>query len=293
MSIFRQPLVQFLLGGIVLYGLLLASNAGGQGDEGDKNITVTQASLLTYLQFQDKAFDAAQARELFNSLDDEARARLVDEYVRDEIMVREAVDLGLDENDDVIRQRLIQKMDFLFQGFADDMAAPDEDVLADYFAANKDRYQEPAQATFTHIFFNVRDRDRDTAQKQAQDLLSTLNTENVPFEAAGRYGDRFFFLRNYVNRSQQLIEDHFGPEMTEQVFAIEAQSQWVGPFSSRYGEHLVLLRNRADARALSLTEARDRVRDDVLRERRDQARRAAFEDRAKNYSVDIRMSAGQ
>ncbi len=286
-SLFRQPLVQFLLGGAVLFLLLLWVEPGDEGE--DTTIVVTEDALLTYLQFQDKAFDEAQAVQLLASLDVEAKQRLIDEYVRDEVMVREAIDLGLDQNDDVIRQRLIQKMDFLFQGFSGDSFAPNQAEVAEYFSINQDRYQLPAQATFTHIFFNVRDRDRETARSEASALLNDLNASRVPFEAAGRYGDRFFFLRNYVDRSRQLIEDHFGPEMTSEIFANTPDANWVGPFSSRYGEHLVLLRARTPARALSLEEAHAAVLEDLLRDRQNAARRDALAERASNYSIVIQL----
>lgn len=288
-SLLRQPLVQFLLGGAILFLLLLWVEPADEG--GDTTIVVTEDALLTYLQFQDKAFDETQATQLLASLDAEAKQRLVEEFVRDEVMVREAIGLGLDQNDDVIRQRLIQKMDFLFQGFAGDAFTPSEAELAEYYSSNQDRYQLPAQATFTHIFFNVRDRTREIARSEASTLLADLNASQVPFEAAGRYGDRFFFLRNYVDRSRQLIEDHFGAEMTSEIFASSPDGGWTGPFSSRYGEHLVLLRARTPARALSLEEARESVLEDLLRDRQNAARRDALAERAKNYSVVIQLDS--
>lgn len=290
-SLLRQPLVQFLLGGAILYVLLLLAEPGDTDD--NRTILVTEEALLTYLQFQDKAFDEAQARQLFASLDPEAKERLVDDYVRDEVMVREAIELGLDQNDDVIRQRLVQKMDFLFQGFSEDIEVPDDEALAAYFSDNQERYQLPAQATFTHVFINIRDRDREAARLEAAALLEDLNGNQVPFEAAGRYGDRFFFLRNYVDRSRQLIEQHFGPEMTEEIFAASPGAVWLGPFSSPYGEHLVMLRSRADARALTLAEAHGSVTEDLMRERQNEARRAAYAERAKNYSVDVQLGGAQ
>ena len=285
MRVFKEPLVQFLLGGFILYLLLVFT--GPEDDVDDSVIVVDDAALLTFLQFQDKAFDEAQALQILNSLDADGRARLVEDYVRDEVMVREAFAMGLDQNDDVIRQRLIQKMDFLFQGFVDDAAVPGEQEQQSYFATHQDRYQQPAKATFTHVFFNSRNRERELAKADAEALLATLNAEDVPFEDAGQYGDRFFFLRNYVDRSEQLITDHFGADMAAEILAAKPGTEWVGPFSSRFGEHLVMLRSSIPARGLTFEEANDRVLEDMRIERRDDARRQAYEDRAGNYSVEI------
>ncbi len=285
-SVFRQPFVQFLISGAALF--LALSWFGGENELDDQyQIVVDDRALLTYLQFQDKAFDQAQATQILTSLNPEARSRLIEEYVRDEIMVREAISMGLDQNDDVIRQRLVQKIDFIFQGFVDESTEPNQAELQAFFEQNQDRYRAPAQATFTHIFFNVRDRERDAAKAMATGLLSELKSKNAPFEAAGEYGDRFFFLRNYVDRSEKLIEDHFGPEMTEQIFALPPGDTWAGPFSSRYGEHLVLLRNRSAARDLGFEEVARQVAEDFMIEKRNEARVNAYEERAKKYRVNV------
>lgn len=283
-QVFKQPLVQFLLGGFALF--LLLSFVGTEPEEDDSNIVVTEAALLTFLQFQDKAFDEAQAKALFEALDEPARERLVIEYVRDEIMVREAKSLGLDENDDVIRQRLIQKMDFLFQGFAEALPAPTEAEQRAFYERYSGRYEQPAVATFTHVFLNAKSRPDGQARMDAAEVLAQLQSENVPFEQAGRFGDRFFFLRNYVERSEQLIIDHFGPEMSAEIFAAAPDGTWSGPFTSKYGQHLVMLRARAEARKLTFEEAQAQVFDDLLIERRNDVRRQAYEERANNYSVD-------
>lgn len=285
MQAFKQPLVQFLIGGFALFVLL--SVVGTEPEEDGSNIVVTEPALLTFLQFQDKAFDEAQAKALFDALDDQARQRLVDEYVRDQVMVREAISLGLDDNDDVIRQRLIQKMDFLFQGFADSMAQPTEEEQRAFYEKFAGRYEQPAVATFTHVFFNARSRPDGQARIDAVSILAQLQNENVSFEDAGKFGDRFFFLRNYVERSEQLIEDHFGPNMTAEIFADDPVAGWFGPVTSKYGEHLVLLRARRAVRRLTFEEAQPQVLDDVLIERRNKVRRKAYEERAQNYSVDI------
>lgn len=281
----RQPLVQFLIGGALFYFALAAF--GPNENEGDNSylVVVDDPALLLYLQYQDKAFDTAQASQLLSSLDEVGRAKLVAEYVRDEIMVREAISLGLDQNDDVIRQRLIQKIDFIFQGFGvekDDVTTADIEA---YYVANNSRYIQPQHATFTHIFFNGRDRGVEKARNDAFAILTELNGAQVSFEQAGRYGDRFFFLRNYIERSDRLIVDHFGPEMAEQIFSAEPGDKWIGPFQSKYGFHLVMMRGKQPAQTLPLESVADQVLADMERDRLDAARLAAYQHAADNYTV--------
>ncbi len=281
----KQPLVQFLIGGALLYGALAAF--GPRENEGDNSylVVVDDPVLLTYLQYQDKAFDIVQARQLLSSLDAVGRARLEAEYIRDEIMVREAVALGLDQNDDVIRQRLIQKMDFIFQGFGEEKGDVSNADIEAYYTSNSSRYQQPAQATFTHIFFNGRDRGPDEAKRDAETCLVQLNKDQVPFEQAGQYGDRFFFLRNYIERSDRLVADHFGPDMATQIFAADASPAWTGPFLSKYGYHLVMMRGKQPAQTIALEAVVSQVIADMERDRLDAARLAAYQRAADNYTV--------
>lgn len=281
----RQPLVQFLIGGALFYGALAAF--GPRDSEGDNSylVVVDDPALLTYLQYQDKAFDTGQALQLLSSLDAVGRARLEAEYIRDEIMVREAVALGLNQNDDVIRQRLIQKMDFIFQGFGEEKRDISNVDIEAYYASNSSRYQQPAQATFTHIFFNGRDRGPDEAKRDAETVLVQLNQDQVPFEQAGQYGDRFFFLRNYVERSDRLVADHFGPDMATQIFTADASPAWTGPYQSKYGYHLVMMRGKQPAQTIPLEAVVSHVIADMERDRLDAARLAAYRRAADNYTV--------
>lgn len=286
----KQPLIQFLIGGALFYMALMVLGPNENEGDNDYLVMVDDPALLLYLQYQDKAFDTEQAQLLLASLDEVGRARLVTEYVRDEIMVREAISLGLDQNDDVIRQRLIQKMDFIFQGFGGEKGQVTEADIADYYNENNERYIQPKQATFTHIFFNGRDRGAEEAKRDAQAARSELNAAQVSFEQAGQYGDRFFFLRNYVERSDRLTADHFGSEMAEQIFATEPAATWVGPFQSMYGFHLVMMRGKQPAKTLALDAVMDQVLADMERDRLDAARLAAYQRAADEYTVILQAS---
>lgn len=282
---FKEPLLQFVLGGALLY-ISLSLFAPEQGiDDDPLLIHLDEGRLLTYLQYQDKAFDADQARRILDSIDDNARQQLENEYIRDEIMVREALALGLDQNDDVIDQRLIQKMDFIFQGFTEPDQNISEAELSAHFDANKLAYTEEAEATFTHVFFNTNEQTIEDANTRADEVLKTLLDSNVPFEGAGKFGDRFYFLKNYVNRPERMIKTHFGEATAAEIFNPKAFNTWFGPLKSEYGLHLFLVRGIKPARIPELSEVTDQVQSDLLRERRDAIRREAFEKVAQKYTV--------
>jgi len=283
-NIFKEPLMHFFIGGLFLYGVILAAGPGTIDDD-PTVIPVNDEVLLSYLQYQDKAFDTPSAKMALTAMDAETRARLESDYIRDEVMVREAKALGLAANDEIIRRRLIQKMDFIMQGFAP-IDQPVESAEMDaYFAANKTQYQIDAEASFTHIFFNKEKRGAEQAYSAAAALIPQLNSDAVPFESAGDYGDRFYFLRNYVKRSKKLITDHFGSEMMVQIFENRPSAQWIGPFTSQYGTHLLLLREITPPRTPALAEVADQVLADVRRERLDKARTVAIKKLTEKYTL--------
>ena len=283
-KIFKDPLMHFLVGGLLLYGLITTLAPAAKYSD-PSVIHVNDETLLLYLQYQDKAFDTPGARSALAALSHEARARLEADYIRDEVMVREAKELGLAANDEVIRKRLIQKMDFIMQGFAPVDQTIETSALENHFAANADLYRIDAEATFTHIFFNSEKHGATEALAAAKALLPQLNSKPVPFEEAGAYGDRFYFLRNYVKRSKKLVTDHFGSEMIDKLFANIPSGQWLGPFTSQYGAHLVLLRELKPPRTPVLADVADQVLADVRRERLDAARAAAVAKLTKKYTL--------
>ena len=289
LKLLKEPLVQFLIGGFLLYGVVGFTGPNGPGDDDPYRIEINDRALALYLQYQDKAFDAPTALKALSALDPEARQRLTEEYIRDEVMVREAVALGFDQNDEVIRGRLIQKMDFIVQGFAGVDTAITEEQIEMYFEANQADYLLSAQATFTHIFFSEERRGAEEALLAAATLVPVLNDNKVPFERAGEYGDRFYFLRNYVTRPREFIVSHFGPSMTDQIFATGTQL-WVGPFASKYGAHLILLRSKQEAKAPFLADVAGRVLDDLRREKSATERARAIAKLTEKYTLKYSTS---
>jgi peptidyl-prolyl cis-trans isomerase C len=289
-KLIKEPLVQFLIGGIFLYSLLAVFSAPVT-EEDHYIIPVNESALLRYLQFQDKAFDSGGAKAALAAMDTTARDRLKADYIRDEVLVREAISLGLDKNDAVIRGRLIQKMDFILQGFMPPKQTIDDAEIAAYFKANSQNYQVDATATFTHVFFSKEKRGEVDAMQAAQNLLPLLNRGAVPFEKSGAYGDRFYFLRNYVTKPKRLLSDHFGSEMTAGIFAATPSDRWIGPFTSQYGTHLLLLRALAPSRTPRLAEVQGRVLDDLKRERRDGVRLKAITKLTKKYTLKHSVGA--
>jgi hypothetical protein len=215
------------------------------------------------------------------------RQQLVDDYVREEVLFREALALNLDNNDQLIRRRLIQKMEYLSQGFYDDIPVPSEADLTLFYQQNMELYRQPAEITFTHVFFKAKQADRKNSQAAALKLLDQLNTQNVPFENAPRYGERFLFNRNYVNREADEIASHFGETFQQQLFSLQVSNNWQGPIVSDYGWHLVLIKKITASHIPDLEQVSATVLADLARNQHQSRLSQAVDQLIEQYQITI------
>ncbi len=281
-ALIKDPLTHFLAVGA---GLFVIASAIAPAAESDQTILVDRAALLSHIQYRSKAFEPGAAAALLSGLSGEARERLIADYVQEEALDREAIALGLDVGDYVIRQRRVQKAEFLAEAAAQ-TSAPSAEEVAAYYAVNAARYESPPAATFTHVFVSAKERARDEARATAAALLARLRADGAGFDDATRYGERFLFHKNYVDRTDDYIRSQFGEAATAAVFdSAVALGAWTGPYSSDHGEHLLFVTARAPARLAPLGEIEDLVRADLAEEQRQQAIDAEFDTVVRRYRV--------
>ena len=286
-TVLKEPLLHFLAAGLGLFVLFEAVSDERAG-LGNDVILVDRAALLTFIQYRAKAFEPEIAAARLDAMSAAERQRLIDDYVREEALHREALALGMDGSDYIIKRRLIQKVEFLAQGFADAVSAVDEDAVQDYFAANKDDYYVEPFVTFTHVYFDAEKKGVEAALAGAQAKLTELNTERVPFAAAPRHGDLFPYHLNYVERTPDFVASHFGADMARAVFALAADNAvWRGPFQSPFGAHLVLVIKNEPGRTPVLADVRARVEDDARRAKSRAMMDAAIADIVAAYEVRV------
>ena len=283
-KLLKEPLIQFLLIALLLLGGERLINANDYANE-QYSILIDDQVLLQFMQLQAKMFKPSQAKAALEAMNADDRQRLVDDYARNEVLFREAMALNLNKNDQIIRRRLIQKMDYLAQGFYDEAEPLTEDDLLIYYAEHNQEYKKAASATFTHVFISSDSREVSQAKDIADSLLKTLNTEQVPFENAPGFGERFLYNRNYVNCDDDEIGSHFGDDFKQSVFAFEVADRWQGPVQSSYGWHLVLLKKNTPAYIPEFEEISSAVFADVQRQQQRQTKREAINKLMAKYKI--------
>ena len=257
----KDPLAHFIVAGIVLFILLSLARPVPQDDR----IIVDRQALLSFIQYRNKAFEPALAASMLDRMSRDERERLVHDYLREEALYREALKLGLNAEDYVIRQRMVQKIEFLNEAVSA-VPTPEPAELAAYYAEHRQEYYEPPRVTFTHVFIAFRGRTRELALHEARALLRTLNSENAGFADATRYGEHFLFHKNYVERAHEFIAGDFGSQAADVIFSGDSPvGEWFGPVVSEYGAHLIYISERAPGRYPSLTEVKPVIVEDYRR----------------------------
>lgn len=280
----RDPLLHFVVLGLGLFLLYQFSDQ----QAGDDEILIDRDALLRHLQYQSVAFDRAQFELFLDDMSARETADLIVEAAREEILYREALAMGLDRDDYIIRSRLVQKLRYLAEGFAGDAGVLSEEDIEVYFEANRDNYVFDPFITFTHVFFNAERRGWDEARELAEAKLQELNNGPVPFDESSAHGDRFPYFVNYIERPPQLIASHLGGEMSDELFQFPAdEARWRGPFESRFGTHLVLITDQQPRRMPDFDEVRDRVAADAQAARDRDLTDAAIDEIVARYTMVI------
>lgn len=266
----REPLVHFL----ALGGLLFAYDAWrGSAGPGSTRIVVTRGQIEHL---------ASGFVRTWQRPPSEAELKgLVDEYVKEEIAVREAAAMGLDRDDTVVRRRLRQKLEFLADE-AIGQAAPTDAQLQQWLDAHRADYQAETRLALRQVFLST-DRRGAAAPAQAERLLETLRASRSE-AAIDSLGDPSMLPRDVPLGPVSGVARDFGADFARAVAALPA-GRWSGPVASPYGLHLVLVTERVTAAAPTLAEIRPLVERDFLAERRKAQLAALYERLLQKYTV--------
>jgi parvulin-like peptidyl-prolyl isomerase len=271
MKLFREPLLHFLAVGAVLF---TASAWFGDNEEQMKSFEPVRIGNGE-LKWLTETFKGQWQRQP----DEQELQALIAELVKEELFAREAREMGLEEQDTIVRRRLAQKLEFLLKDTAK-VVEPAEIDVKKYYEANLDRFRVPGMASFRQVYFNS--GDRKDAAADATALLETLNAADVSF--AAEVGDRFLLGSEFANLNEMEANSLFGEEFGRQVF-IAPKRAWSGPFRSGYGYHLINVSERTEQVPIPFEEAREAVLVEWHRDREEEISRDYIARLREKYGV--------
>jgi peptidyl-prolyl cis-trans isomerase C len=250
MKFFREPLVHFLAIGAVLF-VIYAYWGQPAGEEQGKSITITAGEIEWLSNSWQKRWNRPPTQQ--------EREGIINQYLKEMILYREALAMGLDRDDTIIRRRLAQKLEFLSQDLISP-TPPAEEELKAYFIEHMGRYQQPDLITFTHVFFDP-DKRGDQTLKDAETVKAELIALQQPAQDGRSFGDQFMLQSYFPERSEAEVAKLFGSGFAGPVFELEPQ-QWHGPVLSGYGTHLVYVHDLWKAPPPDFTEFEEQVKQD-------------------------------
>ena len=270
----KEPLFHFLLigGGLfLLYGVM-----NDTVKENPNRIVVTPGQV--------EMLAANFTRTMMRKPTPEELTNIVNEHVRDEVFCREAMELGLDQDDKLIRRRLRQKLEFILEDVASQLDPSDEE-LTTYMVEKEERFRQTPQVSFRQIYLSG-DKRQDIPG-DAKELLERLKAGEDPEQL----GDRSMLESAFGLLSQEAIERRFGTEFARQVVKLPV-GEWSGPVVSGFGGHLVLVAERVEGRMPGLDEAREAVMLEWRNEKRKAVREQVYQELVKDYEVVIEEPTG-
>jgi len=274
-KVLREPLLHFIFIGAAIY-LLYGAFAEPVMDETDKTIVVSAGEIEWMQTSWQKRWNRPPTDKEMNGL--------IQQYIRETVLYREALTMGLNQHDQVIRRRLAQKLEFL----AKDLVAltpPTEEELQAYFAEHQDSYQEPARYTFTQVFIDP-DKRGDATLADAEKIKAALIAQGDAIENAGELGDGFMLQNYYPEKDPIEIQKLFGSGFTESLVDL-SPGQWHGPVLSGYGLHLVYVSNVSEPPAPVFAEVRERVMQDWKTDRGEELNEKFYANLRDRYTIVI------
>ena len=268
----REPLVHFLiLGGMVF---LLFHAAARPDALQDGRIIVSGGRIEQLATAYVRTWQRAPSAEELDGL--------IEDYIRDEVLYREALAMGLDKDDSVIRRRMRQKFEFLTEDAA--AAHPTDQDLQAWLDKHPDKFRLAPKLALRQVYVNVSRRGAD-ATKEAERLLARLTSAGKKVDASD-LGDATMLPHELPLSSGDEIGRVFGEGFAKAVAGVEP-GRWSGPVKSGYGLHLVYVSERAEGRSRPLAEVRDAVQREWLAARRQETADASYRALRAKYSIVV------
>lgn len=277
MKLFREPLLHFLLIGAALFLLYdwkgkPASMPGGQAGTPAAQIFVSRDAL--------EQMSSQFAKTWQRPPTEEEQKGLVEDLVRNEIFYREAIAIGLDRDDEVLKRRLRQKMEFIFEDIASVPEPTDEDLKA-FMNKHREKYITDPEMSFRQVYISTDKRGK-SAESDARQILAQLTEGADP----GSAGDPTLLEPEVPLSPLWDIRKQFGDDFSRSLLDVNP-GRWSGPIRSGFGLHLVFVRERVSVRLPDLKEARDMVKRDWTAERQKELKDAAYAKIRGRYAVMV------
>ena len=273
-KIFKEPLVHFLLiaAGIFLISELFSGVNSSESSQQDE-ILITQAQIKMISKGFEKTWQRPPSKQELESA--------IEVYIREEVFYREALAMGLDRNDGIVRRRLSQKIQFLTEDLAS-LEEPEDTILNAFLTTHADDYLRPARFSFKQVFLNTSKRGA-SAQTDAANLLKQLKKND---RNAAELGDSLMVAHQFTDVAEHDVSRSLGDDFLKAI-TTTPKGSWQGPVKSGFGLHLVRIDNREQQMQAELSEVRDAVLRDWKSEKLKLTNEAVYNSMRSQYKISV------
>lgn len=272
-KLIREPFLHFLvLGALIFIGHRFLSK---RIDDQPQRIVITQGQITSMVVGFSRTWQRPPTREELE--------RLIRDRVREEVYSREAIAMGLDQDDPVIRRRLQQKLEFVTDDVAT-LAEPTDAELAAYLKAHTDVFHVDQQFTFSQVYLDP-SKHGERLTQDADQLLIRLQQKGCDVDLYS-LGDAFLLEHRFEAAPSTEIAKQFSDQFVAKLADVPI-GRWLGPVESGYGIHLVFVEERTEARLPELAQVRDAVRRELINARRLESNEKFIQTLLKRYSVTV------
>jgi hypothetical protein len=271
----REPLVHFLLIGAGIYGLY--GIFGNSLDVDDERSIIVSAGEI-------KARSDQWSKQWERPPTEEELAGLIRDYVRTQVLYREAMAMGLEDGDAMIERRLAQRLQLLIQSLIKP-EEPSEDELRTWFDENVKEFTQPDLYSLVHLYFSPDKRGAAT-EDDAEAVLAVLESlEEIP-EDFESYGDRLLPQSYYADQTEAGLSRVFGQGFVDEVIKLEPGG-WRGPVVSGYGLHLVYVTEVARALAPDFSALAEQAKERWTAEKSRELNERFIENLIESYEITV------
>jgi hypothetical protein len=272
-KLLREPLVHFLVLGAALFGIHGFISRRGPSETGQVFIPQSQIENLA----------AGFTKTWHRPPSEDELDGLIRDRVREEVLCREAMALGLDRDDTVIRRRLRQKMEFISEDIAAQAEPTDADLQA-YLQAHPDKFRRESRYTFQQVYLNPQKHGGSLAGDAAR-LLARLQQAGSGADTT-ELGEPSLLEPRFADTTHGEVAKQFGDPFAAKLAQL-TPGQWHGPIESGVGVHIVFVNERTEGRLPGLAEARDAIRREWENTRRIEANNQFYQELLKRYTVTV------
>ena len=274
----REPLLHFLLIGAALF---IAYDMQNDDFVENNRIVINEAQIDRLITLWKKQRQRLPTQDELQGL--------IEQQIREEVMYREALAMGLDQNDSIVRRRMAQKVEFISADLAA-LTEPSEKELADYLSTNREKFELSARVNFDQVYISY-DKHGDNVETYASSLLNELMQADSTIDI-NTLSDSLMLDQQYERITEHDVSRLFGKDFASELFTLPV-GIWQGPIASGYGLHLVRIDNKSESRLPELNAVREKVRAEWMAKQRNDMDKIFYQSLRQRYEVVIENTAGK